>query len=57
MRTPISSNTLRTGKRIYRGVSQSPNFKGATAVRPGTAFKDLEKRNGVRRAAKRRLGY
>jgi hypothetical protein len=56
--TPMSSNTLRTGKRIYRGVSESPNFKGATAVRPNESFKELAKKNKgstFQRAAQRRL--
>jgi hypothetical protein len=57
---PMSSNTLRTGKRVYRGVSNSPNFKGVTAVRPMEAMQDLQKRNTpklglIQRAAQRRI--
>jgi len=57
--TPMSSNTLRTGKKVYKSTSNSPNFKGATAVRPGEALRDTQKRNGANiiSAAKRRLGY
>jgi hypothetical protein len=51
----MQDTTLRQGKRIYRGFSNSPNFKGATAVRPDDAFKDLARRNDLRPAALRRL--
>lgn len=47
MYQPMKSNTLRQGKRLY-GFSgtNSPNFKGATAVRPDDSFKDLQRTLG-----------
>ena len=45
----MKENTLRTGQRIYRGVTNSPNFKGATAVRPSDSFNELAKRNAIAR--------
>jgi len=60
MDNSISSNTLRTGKKVYRGISNSPNFKGVTAVRPMEAMQSLQKRNApqpglIQRAAQRRI--
>lgn len=56
----MSSNTLRTGKRVYGSSgTTSPNYKGATAVRPGEALKgtNKDKSAGIVRAARKRLGY
>lgn len=40
MYRPIRSTTLRQGKPVYGfGSSNSPNYKGATAVRPEEALK------------------
>lgn len=51
--TPSSQAiSLRQGKRVYGSSgTNSPNFKGATAVRPGEALKNIQK------AARKRLGY
>lgn len=39
MDRPMKPNTLRQGKRIYGFTgTQSPNYKGATAVRPDEAL-------------------
>jgi len=60
MLIPMSSNTLRTGKRVYGSSgTTSPNYKGATAVRPGEALKgtNKDKSAGIVRAARKRLGY
>jgi len=42
----MRDTTLRTGKRIY-GYSgtNSPNWKGATAVRPNDVFADILRNN------------
>lgn len=67
MQRPLSSTSLRQGKRVYGfGSTNSPNFKGATAVRPnealhGTILKRITPKmkaepKMLKRAIGRRLG-